>query len=197
MFGGLLARCASLGTPVHVLAVTGGAAGPDSIDSRPSARLRSIAQGDALEELGLTAATVTQLGITDGTVTDHEDELVDAITALVEDRSIGSVLTPWENDHHTDHEACGRAVRRARSDGISDCSVVSGVFWSMLREPAPPDLTLAALVLTSEEMMRKSAAIRRHRRNFASVVCDAPVLGENDLAPTRWRREHLIVEPAA
>ena len=197
MFGGLLARFARLRTPVHVLAVTdGGAAYPDTVDAKSLARLRRAEQRDALSELGLGGATVTRLGIPDGSVADHEDALVDAIAAAVDEASIGSVLTPWDHDHHADHETCGRAARRARRHHVQSYTIVSGLFWSMLREPAPPELELAALVLTSEEMVRKSAAIGRHRSQIDPVVCDEPVLGDAELALTRWRREHLIVDPA-
>ena len=197
MFGGLLARLARHGTPVHVVAVTdGGAAYPDAVDPPSLARLRRAEQDDALTELGLAGATVARLGIPDGSVANHEDELVDAIATVVDDEAIGSVLTPWDHDHHADHETCGRAVRRARRHSASSYTIVSGLFWSMLREPAPPELALAALVLTSDEMMRKSAAIRRHRSQIGTLVCDEPVLGDHELALTRWRREHLIVDPA-
>lgn len=205
MFGGVLAHCGLRGTPVHVLAVTdGGAAYPDVVDPRALARLRCREQHDALAELGLADATLTRLGIPDGCVADHEDVLVETIAEIVAGGHVGAVLAPWEHDHHTDHEACGRAAGRARSRLGSDVNreftVVSGLFWSMLRTPAPPDVALASFALTSRHLARKTAAIRRHRsqvEQLDALVGAEPVLGERELALTGWRREHVIVDRPA
>lgn len=205
MFGGVLAHCGMRGTPVHVLAVTdGGAAYPDVADAGTLARLRRGEQHDALVELGLAGANVTRLGIPDGCIADHEDVLVEAIVEIVAGERFSAVLAPWEHDHHTDHEACGRAAGRARDQVSSEVdpsfTVVSGLFWSMLRDPAPPDMALASFTLTSGHLARKSAAIRRHRSQVDRLdvlVGAEPVLGERELALTSWRREHVIVERPA
>ncbi len=198
MFGGTLAHYGARGTPVHVLAVTdGGAAYPEVVDAGTLSGLRRSEHTDALAELGLAAAPVTRLDIPDGCVADHDGALVEAITVIVTTERIGAVLAPWQHDHHTDHEACGRAVRRARHDTGAAFAIVSGLFWSMLRDPAPPEVALAAVTLTSDQVARKSAAIRCHRSQIERTeVLDGaePVLGERELALTRWRREHVILE---
>lgn len=203
MFGGVLAQCAMNATPVHLLAVTdGGAAYPDAVDPSALARLRRDEQVAALAELGLADAKVTRLDIPDGHVADHEDALVDTIVDMLADEHIGAVLTPWEHDHHSDHEACGRAVTRARLlvGAERPFTVVSGLFWSMLRDPAPPDVTLSEFTLSAEHLARKQAAIRRHHSQIDSIDgVDRlePVLGSSELALTRWSREHVIVTSAS
>ena len=198
MFGGVLARCAMRGVPVHLLAVTDGeAAYPGVGDAGSLARLRRLEQRCAVAELGLSGATVTRLGIPDGRVCDHDDLLADSVARIAADERCRSVLTPWEHDHHTDHEACGRAVNRARRAPTSSFTVVSGLFWSMLREPAPPGVVLAALELTSVELERKAAAIRCHRTQVDRIVSGDPVLGDRELALGRRRAEYVILERQA
>jgi LmbE family N-acetylglucosaminyl deacetylase len=198
MFGGVLARCAGRGSSVHLLAVTDGEAAYPGIDDVESlARLRRTEQRKALSELGLGGATVTRLGIPDGRVAEHGDVLVDAIVEIADRERVVIVLAPWEHDHHTDHEACGHAATRARRRAAASFALVSGLFWSMLREPAPPGVALAALALTSGELAHKSAAIRRHRSQVDRIVSDVPVLGDRELAIGRMRAEYVIVERPA
>ena len=195
MFGGHLARLATRGTPVHLVAVTDGeAAYPDAVDGAALAPLRRKEQAGALAALGLGGATVTRLGIPDGGVTAHEARIAEAIASLIADRRIDVVLAPWVRDHHADHEACGRAARRALAGAVRPVTLVSGLFWAMLRGGVDEHVDLHALSLTVDERARKRAAIECHRTQVASTVSDVPVLGEVELSITQWAREHVIVQ---
>lgn len=195
MFGGHLARLAARADQVHLIAVTDGeGAYPGAVDGDALAALRRSEQTSALGALGLAGAPVQRLGVPDGDVASHEDELVTAVSATIETEEIDVVLAPWHHDHHTDHEACGRAVRRAVAGASRSVTVVSGLFWSMLREPAGTQMELCSLALSVDERARKRAAISAHRSQVTAEMVDEPVLGDIELTVTHWANEHVIVQ---
>lgn len=194
MFGGHLARLAGRTDPVHVIAVTdGGAAYPDVADGERLGALRRTEQADALGALGLLGAPLTRLGLPDGEVAHREPDLAAAIATAIARHAIDVVLAPWSHDHHTDHEACGRAAARAAGAVPRPVTVVSGLFWSMLRDRAGADVELRSLALTADERARKRAAIASHRSQVTAEVADDPVLGEVELAIANWPSEYVIV----
>jgi LmbE family N-acetylglucosaminyl deacetylase len=108
--GGLMARLADLGTSVRVASVTDGdASHPGSARWTPerlsSARARE--RDAALQGLDVHIES-TRLGIADGCVAEHREELDAFVTAHC--RAQDLLLTTWRLDGHPDHEACGSAV---------------------------------------------------------------------------------------
>lgn len=197
MFGGHLAHLAGRTDPVHLVAVTDGeAAYPGLADGVGLAGRRCAEQTDALTALGLADTSVSRLALPDGDVESHERALTDAIAELISAHRINVVLAPWTKDHHTDHEACGRAARRAAADASHPVALVSGLFWSMLRGSVGEHVELRALELTADERARKRHAIESHRSQITSEFGDEPVLGEAELSITRWAREYVMVDPA-
>ena len=77
----------------------------------PLARRRTAETEAALRALGVRAAEVIRLGLPDGGLADREDELATALAPLV--AGFDLCLAPWDGDLHPDHEAAGRAARRA------------------------------------------------------------------------------------
>ena len=75
------------------------------------ARRRTAETAAALRALGVPAAEVIRLGLPDSDVDGHEDELTAALAPLV--AGFDACLAPWDHDLHPDHEAAGRAARRA------------------------------------------------------------------------------------
>jgi LmbE family N-acetylglucosaminyl deacetylase len=110
--GGVLSLLACAGTRVRLVAVTDGEgshrgrADPGELITR-----RCAERAAALRELGADAAEVVRLRLPDSRLDRREPEL----TALVCQQVAGfdACLAPWENDVHADHEAVGRAARRA------------------------------------------------------------------------------------
>ncbi len=222
LFGGLIARLAARGTPVHVLAVTdGGAAYPGIVDEHELAAVRRQEQVDAVAALGVTTRSILRLGLPDGAVAEHEPTVRTAIAAMMEDVDVGMIVAPWQHDHHTDHEACGRAAVSALHSSVGPARrpVVGafGLFWSMQRDPHPAGVELAAMTLTATERRRKLAAIDLHRTQisplfdaapfdaapfdaapFDTVPLDAvpldPVLGPAELAVCAWPKEHYVID---
>jgi LmbE family N-acetylglucosaminyl deacetylase len=114
--GGLMATCAAAGREVSVIAVTNGTASHPRSSLWPRARLDSIRpreSGEALRRLGIitTVPHDTRLGFEDGSVAQHEFELVDSLRALL--RASDVIVTTWRYDGHPDHDATGRAAARA------------------------------------------------------------------------------------
>jgi LmbE family N-acetylglucosaminyl deacetylase len=196
MFGGLIARAVRCGTAVDLLAVTDGdAAYPERMDAESLAAVRRREQDAAAHELGLAPSVISRLGMPDGGVADHEEELATAIATHLEAADVDLVVAPWEHDHHTDHEACGRAARRAAETSRRSITVASGLFWALLREDPPPGIVVRAVELSGRELLRKRSAIGCHVSQVTSLLAEHPVLSSSELAVTRWRREHYLVTP--
>lgn len=109
--GGTIGLLTGAGVQVHLIAVTDGEAShPDStvLSSAQLARARAAEREHALAALKADGTTVTRLGLPDGKVAAHEDELAVALTAAMVDTDV--VLTTWTGDGHPDHEAVGRAA---------------------------------------------------------------------------------------
>lgn len=112
--GGLIHHLASVGRPVVLMAVTdGGASHPGSALWPAGALLvtRPRETQDALARLGLSEPCVDRLGIGDGEVTAQEDALTHQLIERLEPDDL--VIVTWELDGHPDHEAAGRAAKRA------------------------------------------------------------------------------------
>ncbi len=189
--GGLLARLVRSGSEVDVLAVTdGGNAYPKDYEHDALARIRRAEQTEALGHLGIRPDRVSSLGIRDGSVADHEDELVERIV-LASDAGT-TIIAPWIHDVHPDHEAVGRAaVRVARRVG---CSLWSSLFWAW-HHADPRDLGGADLVCVDVD--RRSREAKR-----AALACHtsqldppdgAPILTDWALEPSEWASEYFVV----
>lgn len=109
--GGILALLACAGARLRLVAVTDGEASHPGADPAQVARVRGEESAAALATLGVADIDVIRLGFPDTGLTAHEDEL----TARLRDLCAGFdvCLAPWEQDGHADHEAAGRAARRA------------------------------------------------------------------------------------
>ncbi len=194
MFGGLIASIIGTGGSVDILAVTDGeAAYPRSVPADRLAARRRAEQESAVVELGVAPQQIVRLGLPDGHVARYEDELVGEIAALLFARDIDLLVAPWKHDHHTDHEACGRAVERASDGAGRRTTTAFGLFWSLLRGDPPPGLTLAALRLAPPESRSKRRAIDRHRSQVSTLVDAQPVIGVPELEIAHARCEHYLV----
>jgi LmbE family N-acetylglucosaminyl deacetylase len=187
LFGGLIHVQRRRGVDVHVLAVTDGECAYPGADEADLARRRRAEQTTSLSRLGLAPDEVTRLGIGDGAVAASVDRLVDAISAS----EPGLVVAPWAHDHHTDHEACGRAARRAAE--ILDAEVVGGLFWAWHRtSPAVlAGATLAELPLDHRARRARRQALAAHRTQLG-MEFGPPVLGEDVLEPISWASEYYV-----
>jgi LmbE family N-acetylglucosaminyl deacetylase len=158
--GGIIAILATAGVRVRLVAVTDGEASHPGADPADIARIRTAESATALDLLGARDIEVTRLRFPDTGLTAREGELTQT---LVEHCSgFGEVcLAPWEEDAHADHEAAGRAARRA--GGLTGAEVLSYPVW-MWHWAKPGDRRVpwdraCRVVLPPQIVARKRAAI--------------------------------------
>lgn len=162
--GGLLRLLAGRGAHVEIVAVTDGdASHPGSPTLTPAqlVRARRAESTEALQRLGVTP-TVHHLGHADGRVAESESRLEAYLSALLgpADRSTWCLST-WEHDGHPDHEAVGRAARRA-------CAVTGARLlaypvwtwhWAAPGDPRVPWAAARTVVLDAETQAAKRSAV--------------------------------------
>lgn len=186
--GGLIARQRGRGLEVRVLAVTDGEAayrGWDGLGAR-----RRAEQLAGLAELGVPDGAVTRLGLPDGRVGAHERQLAALIARAA--AGCGLVVAPWTGDHHTDHEACGRAA--AAAVGAGPAELVHGLFWAWhhRRPERLPTAVLVRLTLTEQHQRQRGLALQQHRSQLCADFGPPPVLGPAQLQPVGWAAEYYI-----
>jgi LmbE family N-acetylglucosaminyl deacetylase len=127
--GGLLQAVRAQGVPVEFVAVSDGeashpGASPDEVNDLRVVRPRET--GVALRRLGWEAPAVIRLGLPDGQLECHVDDLARRLGGLL--RPDDLVLAPWRHDGHPDHNACGRAAREAAA--WASATVLGYLVWA-------------------------------------------------------------------
>lgn len=126
--GGTLARWARAGAAITIVAVTDGERShPDSAtwSARAMARQRRAESEAAWSRLGLDLCRTVRLVVGDGEVARCESELTTALGGLCTPDTL--CIATWPGDGHPDHEAVGRATRRAAD--IAGCEYVFYPVW--------------------------------------------------------------------
>lgn len=160
--GGLIASASSRGARVTVVVATdGGASHPDSPTHSPD-QLASIRRREVYDAVAVLApdAEVHLLGLPDGELAKHEDDLEAALEPLLDGCTY--LVTPWSHDRHPDHEASGRvAARLAATKQIAHWQYpIWAWHWG---EPATlADLDLRAVQLDEAAIESKARALRCH-----------------------------------
>jgi LmbE family N-acetylglucosaminyl deacetylase len=109
--GGTMAILAAAGARLRLIAVTDGEASHPGADPAALGPVRAEETAAALEALGAGSADVIRLRFPDTGLAAREGEL--AAVLREQCAGFGVCLAPWERDAHADHEAAGRAARRA------------------------------------------------------------------------------------
>jgi LmbE family N-acetylglucosaminyl deacetylase len=112
--GGIIALRAAAGARLRLVAVTDGESSHPGQAAAARAELaarRAQERAAALAGLGAGTAEVIRLGLPDAGLGDREAELAARIPDLTAGFDV--CLAPWDGDLHGDHEAVGRAARRA------------------------------------------------------------------------------------
>jgi LmbE family N-acetylglucosaminyl deacetylase len=189
--GGLISMLAASRARLRVVAVTDGErshrghASPASLGRRRTAETTA-----ALRALGARTAEVVRLGLPDSGLAGVESELATALAPQV--AGFDLCLAPWEGDMHPDHEAAGRAARKAASAGYY-CFPVWMWHWASPGDPRVPWDRAMRLPLPPRAVNRKRAAITC----FASQLEDrghglGPVLAPNVIAHFTRAMEVLL-----
>jgi LmbE family N-acetylglucosaminyl deacetylase len=155
--GGLISMLAASRARLRLVAVTDGEASHRGHGS-PAAvvRRRAEERGAALRALGAQAVEVIRLGLPDSGLTGREDELAAALTPLV--AGFDLCLAPWDRDLHPDHEAAGRAARKAGPGAL--CTFPVWMWhWASPGDPRVPWDRALRVPLAPRTVGRKRAAI--------------------------------------
>ncbi|WP_420452884.1 PIG-L deacetylase family protein [Ilumatobacter sp.] len=194
MAGGLIATQAGRGVDLVVVAVTDGEAAYPELDPGAIAEVRRAEQARALATVAGRRVAVLRLGMSDGSVALDEGALSASLVELVDESTL--LVSPWERDWHPDHEAVGRAARRA-ADQVG-CELRGAMFWTW-HHRGPEDLAgrgLVALHLDDEVVERRRRAVADHVSQTTDAYA-APILTERLLEPLRWSREHYVAPAPA
>lgn len=191
IMGGLLAHQLDAGAAVTVVAVTDGEAAYPGLAPEPLARTRRREQSVALSRLAGSHSArtpdVIRLGLPDGSVADHEAQLVAALRAAASHPAL--IVAPWTHDHHTDHEAVGRAAALVAAQ--RSAVLAAGLFWAWSNtSPAPG---LRRLAIPDEHRDRRWEALAGHRSQLVGPDgATPPILATSDLDPLQWGHEYYF-----
>ncbi len=180
--GGLIADLRAQGAAVNVVAVTDGEnAYPGSPGTAAQLAIqREQEQTEALACLGVPAACIHRLHLTDSAVTASETLLTEALTHLITPHT--HVLAPWPGDFHPDHEACGRAARSAAQ--AHGAQLTFYFFWTWHRGTPQllEGLPLVSFSLTPDTRDARHRALLCHRSQLHRAGGD-PILPHDLLEP--------------
>jgi LmbE family N-acetylglucosaminyl deacetylase len=159
--GSLLAMLAATRVRLRLVAITDGEAshpGMDQVAAGKLAEQRAAETTTALGRLG-APAEIVRLRIPDTGVSRREPEVREALRELVSGFQV--CLAPWDGDLHADHEAAGRAARRAcAAAGTRLLSYPIWTWhWAHPRDSRVPWEAAVRVPLSSGAARRKRAAI--------------------------------------
>ena len=152
--------------PVVIVAVTDGEAACPEIPNLAAVR-RGELQG-ARRDLARTGIDLVHLHLPDGSVSRHQRELAAALSDITPDRA--TIIAPFEQDGHPDHDATGRVAREVADR--RDAVFAQYPIWAWHR--ATPAIfashALGSFMLSPSAQRAKQSAIRRYR----SQLTDRP-----------------------
>ena len=162
--GGLIASAAAAGADVTVVIATDGdTSNPAFADHSPDA-LASIRRREVYAAVSALAprAQVELLGLPDGRLDQHMDDLVAALERL--GATCTHVASTWSGDRHADYEACAQAAGRVSAIGSARHWQFPVRAWAWT-QPGGDDLAAAQLRgvrLDAAARQAKAAAIECH-----------------------------------
>ncbi|WP_299931699.1 bifunctional PIG-L family deacetylase/class I SAM-dependent methyltransferase [uncultured Nocardioides sp.] len=195
--GGLLHTAARSGRQVEVVTATAGEGSHPHSPTHSPARLAEVRRAELRQATSLLAldARVRCLDLPDGSVAEHEEELVAAFVETIGTAGRDVLLcAPWRHDGHPDHEAVGRAAAVAahRTDALLWEYPVW--LWHWGRPGDLPEDHAARLGLGADAVAAKRAAVGAHAsqvRPLSAAPGDEVLLGPDLLA--HFDRDHEVV----
>ena len=155
--GGLISVLAAAGARLLLVAVTDGEASHrGTADPAALAEQRTAETTAALRALGAGTAEVIRLRLPDAGLAGCEERLTAALAPLVAGFEL--CLAPWDRDMHPDHEAAGRAARRACSGDLYSYPVWMW-HWARPADPRVPWDRALRIPLPPAAAAAKRAAI--------------------------------------
>jgi LmbE family N-acetylglucosaminyl deacetylase len=186
--GGTMAVLADRGVRLRLIAITDGEASHPGANPAAIAQTRINESADALNRLGARDIDVVRLGLPDTGLAAREQDLSDILREQCAGFDV--CLAPWEGDAHADHEAAGRAARRAVRNVLT--YPVWMWHWAEPGDHRVPWNRACQIVLSAEIAARKRSAIDA----FASQLTDreaglGPVVPPDVVA--HFTRKHEVL----
>ena len=190
--GGTMALLAAGGARLRLIAVTDGEGSHPGADPEAIGRMRTAESAAALAALGVSEIDVVRLRFPDTGLAACEDELTARLGELC--AGFGVCLAPWEEDAHADHEAAGRAARRAGRQAAQ--GVLSYPIW-MWHWAKPADRRVPwqrarQVPLPPEVADSKRSAIRAFASQLTDRAGAGPVLPPGIVAHFTRPQEVLL-----
>lgn len=182
--GGLIARAADAGLPVHVVVATGGA--PDGDPEVIAIRRRELA--DAIAELA-PEARVTSWDYLDAATGRRRDELFADLAELLDATPADWLIAaPWPGDGHHDHEVVGAAAAEAAAGRPLVGYPIWMWHWADPGDAVVPWPRMTALPV---DPAAKDRALRRYR---SQTEGDDPMLRADVVEHFRRDTEVFVVD---
>ena len=192
--GGLIRRLVLEGASVRVLAVTDGEASHPGSPAGLGAR-RHAESLVALARLGASPVLIASLGMPDGRITEHAEDLRVAFEDQFRDADL--VVAPWRRDGHPDHDVCGVTAAQVASRTGTRC--LGYLIWAWhWADPCSDDIPWDAcrrFDLDVATHVRKWWSIRAYRsqiRPSDDAAAAAPVLPRSVVVRLRRRAEVFV-----
>ncbi|BBX65850.1 acetylglucosaminylphosphatidylinositol deacetylase [Mycobacterium saskatchewanense] len=176
--GATAAQIAASGVDVKVVSVSdGGAADPGSTP-RDRTRLEITRKRELRRSAGILGLTPpVALGLPDGDLARHEDELAESLVQILQGAAPGTwCAATWRGDGHPDHEAVGRAAATACArTGTALLEYPIWMWhWAHPFDPAVPWNRARSAPLSDRALDRKRTAVRCFRSQFSPGADGSP-----------------------
>jgi LmbE family N-acetylglucosaminyl deacetylase len=186
--GGTMALLAAAGVRLRLIAVTDGEASHPGADPAVLGRVRTAETAAALAALGAGSAEVIRLRFPDTGLAAREGELAGVLREQCAGFEV--CLAPWDGDAHADHEAAGRAARRA---GLPVLSYPIWMWhWAVPADARVPWHRARQIPLPAAVTARKRSAIGAFRSQLTGRGGAGPVLPAGIVAHFTRPQEVLL-----
>jgi LmbE family N-acetylglucosaminyl deacetylase len=186
--GGTMALLAAAGVRLRLIAVTDGEASHPGADPAVLGRVRTAETAAALAALDAGSAEVIRLRFPDTGLAAREGELAGVLREQCAGFEV--CLAPWDGDAHADHEAAGRAARRA---GLPVLSYPIWMWhWAVPADARVPWHRARQIPLPAAVTARKRSAIGAFRSQLTGRGGAGPVLPAGIVAHFTRPQEVLL-----
>jgi len=176
--GATIAQLVASGVEVQVVSVSDGGAARSGASLSEQSRLEATRKHELRRATGvLGLGEPISLGLRDGRLADHEDDLTDTLVDILSDVAPGSwCAATWRGDGHPDHEAVGRAAAEACSRAGATLLEYPIWMWHWA-SPADPEVPWGraySATLPGWAVGRKRLAAQCFRSQLEVGAADSP-----------------------
>ena len=174
--GGLLQVAARAGVPVEVLIASDGEASHPDSPTHDREQLARVRRGEVAAAVAILApgAHVRHLGLPDGDLVAHAEDVATALHDCIDDLGVGAMLVaPWRHDGHTDHDVLGAVSARVAEQTGALLLEYPIWLWHWGSDDDVPWSRLRVLPLGDDAREVKRRALATHVSQVAPLS-DAP-----------------------